>query len=133
VVVSPGGWIRRQLCEQLPALFQAVATCHLLSASCSCSFIYCSSLLGVVVPTYSCSFLYLVFSLVPVPPLFSSVEFYQPATVAGLVCLEMAWGTALPPLFGGASCMSVTVANLVHSKHLGGRHQTHLLQQALFI
>jgi hypothetical protein len=33
---------------------------------------------------------------VPAPPLFSCVESYQPATVAGLVCLRFVWGTALP-------------------------------------
>jgi hypothetical protein len=70
---------------------------------------------------------------VPALPLFSGVESYQPATVAGLVCLEFVWGTAFPPPSRGAPHTSATVASLVHPKLAGGSHQTHLLWQAYLL
>jgi hypothetical protein len=36
VVVSPGGWMRTQLCELYLLCFRLLLTCHLLSVSCCC-------------------------------------------------------------------------------------------------
>jgi hypothetical protein len=67
---------------------------------------------------------------VPAPPVFSGVESYNPATVAGLVYLEFTWGTALPPLSGRAYHMSAIFVSLFHPKLTGGSRQTHYLWQA---
>jgi hypothetical protein len=83
-------------------------------------FIYCSSLGGALTPTYSSCFVYLELSWVLAPPLFSSVESYQPVTVAGLVYLEFVQGSAFPPLSSGASSMSATVASLPYPPSLAG-------------
>jgi hypothetical protein len=60
----------------------------------------------------------------PAPFLFSSVWPYQPAAIAVLVYLQFTWGSASPPLSGGACLMSVTVASLPLSKHAGGGYAT---------
>jgi hypothetical protein len=65
-------------------------------------------------------FVYLKFSWTPAPSLFSSVKSYQPVTVAGLVYLQLMWGTSYPPLSCRACCMSATVGSLPHSKLTGG-------------
>jgi hypothetical protein len=93
-------------------------TCHLLSAA-AAGFIYCSSLWGAITPPTPADFVHLGFSRAPAPPLFSSLESYQPATVAVLVHLVFVWGTSLPPLSGGACRLSATVADLAHPKLAG--------------
>jgi hypothetical protein len=122
--------VRRQLCEQLSAHFRLYLTCHRLPTGYYCR-LYLLQFAGgeLSYPPILAGFVYLEFSQAPAPPLFSSVESYQPATV-GLVCLEIVWGTALLPLSGEACCMSATVASLAHLKLTVGSHQFHLLWQA---
>jgi hypothetical protein len=52
VVVSPSGWVSRQLCEPL-CCFRLRLPCHLLPAAAAAGFIYCSLLGGAITPTYS--------------------------------------------------------------------------------
>jgi hypothetical protein len=130
VVVSPGGWVRRQLYELLSALFQAAAPLPPTVSQLLLHALFIAVHLGEPShPPTPAGFVYLEFSWTPALSLFSSVGCYPPVTVAGLVYLEFAWGTAHPPLSGEVCHRSVTVTSLAHSKLTGGRCQTHLLWQ----
>jgi hypothetical protein len=120
VVILPGGWVRRQLCEPLSALFQAVVYLPhtvsrlllqaLFTALHSGKLSYLHSLAGFV-----CSEFWM-----PAPSLFSSVKSYQAVTAAGLVYLEFVSSTVHLPFSCRVSHMSGTVASLPHSKLAGG-------------
>jgi hypothetical protein len=102
VVVSPGGWVWRQLCEPLSALFEAVAHLPLTVSRLLLQALFVAVHRGE--PSLSPSpagFVYLEFFWMPTPSLLSSVESNQPVTVAVLVYLELEWGTAYSPLSCG--------------------------------
>jgi hypothetical protein len=121
VAVSPGGWVRRQLCELLSALFQVVA--HI---SLTVSWLLLQALFNAVSwgepshPPTPAGFVYLEFSWALAPPLNSHVESYQPPTVAVLVYLEFAWGTALLPLSGGVCACQPLLPAFPIPNSLGG-------------
>jgi hypothetical protein len=94
VVVSPGGWVRRQLCEPLSAVIQAAA--HLPHTA---SWPLLKALFIAVhwgklshLPSLA-GFVYLECSWVPAPPLKS----YKPATVAGFI-FKVHAGNCLSPI-----------------------------------
>jgi hypothetical protein len=118
--MSPGDWIWRQLGEPLSALLEGAA--HLAP---TVNQLLLQALFITVLsdePSHSPSpagFVSLRFFWTPAPFLFSSVWPYQPVAIAVLVYLLFAWGSAPPPLSGGACLTSVSVGSLSLSKHAG--------------